>query len=136
LDDSPFQATPSILSARPREGLHSEPSGTLARGGGRLTLSMCTMLTTETICNTATIAAIATSRQFGTMPFRLAEILVQQRTNAYRLAKQLEGKVSRASVYRMASGDKVKLSPEEVAAVCEALDVTPNDLFGWTKRGR
>lgn len=71
------------------------------------------------------------------MRFALAEWMAKRGFNAYRLSQALEGKVGRSSVYRLASGEKVKVTPEEIAHLCEALDVSPNELFGYkAKRGK
>lgn len=70
-----------------------------------------------------------------TMPLRLDELMRKRGMNAYRLAQALDGKMTEASVYRLASGTKVKLSAEEVDLICAALGASPNELFGYRKRG-
>jgi transcriptional regulator with XRE-family HTH domain len=69
------------------------------------------------------------------MGFVLRRLMEERGLNAYQLAKRLEGQIERSSVYRLASGVKVKLSPDEIAALCGALGVSPNQLFDH-KRGK
>ncbi len=67
------------------------------------------------------------------MPLRLDALMQKRKLNAYRLAQALEGKMTETAVYRLARGEKVTLSAVEVDALCEALDATPNELFGYKK---
>jgi DNA-binding Xre family transcriptional regulator len=68
-----------------------------------------------------------------TMPLRVEPLMKKAGMNAYRLAKELEGDLTRSSVYRLVAGEKVKLSADEVEALCKALDASPNELFGYKK---
>ncbi len=68
------------------------------------------------------------------MPLRITELMAREGLNAYRLAQALNGDMSEASVYRLASGAKVKLTAEEVDLLCGALNASPNELFGYKKR--
>jgi DNA-binding Xre family transcriptional regulator len=65
------------------------------------------------------------------------DLLTARRMTPYALAKALEGRVSRSAVYRMAAGEKVALGLDEIAGLCDALDVEPGQLFErMPKRGR
>lgn len=57
------------------------------------------------------------------------DILADRSMTAYALSKALEGRVSRSAVYRMAVGEKVKLDLDEIAALCDALEIEPGELF-------
>jgi DNA-binding Xre family transcriptional regulator len=70
----------------------------------------------------------------GPVHFRLPELMAKRELTAYRLSQLLEGKMSRATVYRAANGSKAKLSPEEVAYLCDTLGVSPNELFGYSRK--
>ena len=65
----------------------------------------------------------------STVRLRVPDLLTTRNLTAYALAKALEGRVSRSAVYRMAAGEKVALSLDEIAGLCDVLDVGPGELF-------
>jgi DNA-binding Xre family transcriptional regulator len=69
------------------------------------------------------------SLDWYSMRLLIAELMEKRGITAYALYRGSKGRLSRSTAYRLASGEKVSLRPEEIAAVCEALEVEPNDLF-------
>lgn len=74
----------------------------------------------------------------STVRLRVPELLTARDITAYALAKALDGRVSRSAIYRMAAGEKVALGLDEIAGLCDALDVEPGELFERVpeKKGR
>ena len=70
----------------------------------------------------------------STVRLLVPDLLAQRGLTAYALAKQVEGRVSRSAIYRMAAGEKVSLGLDEIAALCDALEVEPGALFRREKR--
>lgn len=67
--------------------------------------------------------------QITAVRLRIPELLEARKLSPYALAKALKGRVSRSAVYRLAAGEKVQLSLDEIAALCDALEVEPGELF-------
>lgn len=65
----------------------------------------------------------------------VAELMEQRGITAYRLAADSGGRISQRTAYRLANQEKAALYPEEIAALCDILEVDPADLFEF-KRGR
>jgi DNA-binding Xre family transcriptional regulator len=68
-------------------------------------------------------------RYTSTVRLTVPDILSERAMTPYALAKLVEGRVSRSAVYRMAAGEKVSLGLDEIAALCDALEVEPGTLF-------
>lgn len=74
------------------------------------------------------------------VPVRLSldRYLAASGITTYRLMKQLEGRVSRGTVYSLAQGDAKRLDLDSLAGILEGLEeltgrpVTPNDLLEVT----
>ena len=74
------------------------------------------------------------------MKLRVAELMAERGLTAYALARDSGGRISRSTAYRLMDGTKDVLRIEEIAALCEVLNVAPSDLFKQEpvkgKRGR
>ncbi len=68
------------------------------------------------------------------MRFLGADLLAQRGLTAYRLAAQSGGRIAQRTAYRIAKGEKQALDPDEMAALCDVLGVTPADLFEYRPR--
>ncbi len=66
---------------------------------------------------------------FSTVRLLVPDLIAERAMTTYALSKMVEGRVSRSAVYRMAAGEKVKLDLDEIAALCDAFDVEPGELF-------
>jgi DNA-binding Xre family transcriptional regulator len=66
---------------------------------------------------------------------RIAALMQERGITAYALARDSHGRISRRTAYRLAAEEKAALYPEEIAALCDVLDVEPADLFEF-KPGR
>jgi DNA-binding Xre family transcriptional regulator len=64
------------------------------------------------------------------MRLRVPELLQARGLTAYYLATRSEGRISITAAYRYARTGAFRcLSPEQLAALCEVLDVEPGELF-------
>lgn len=69
------------------------------------------------------------------MRFLGADLLKARGMTPYRLAADSGGRIAQRTAYRIASGEKQALEPEEMAALCDALGVTPAELYEYRKAG-
>jgi DNA-binding Xre family transcriptional regulator len=74
------------------------------------------------------------------MPLRLRfpELLEARGLTPYALAKATDGALSRSMAYRIVAerGAFRCLSPEQIEALCQALEVEPGELFERGRRRR
>lgn len=65
------------------------------------------------------------------MRLRLPELLEEHDTTAYRLAKESDGQISLAAVYRLvkAKGRARYLDANLAEAICRVLEISPAELF-------
>jgi DNA-binding Xre family transcriptional regulator len=72
------------------------------------------------------------------MRLRVAEIMREQGLTTYALHQKVQGVISRSSLYRMVDDPKrAHLATVEIAALCEVLGVSPNELYDYKpKRGK
>jgi DNA-binding Xre family transcriptional regulator len=62
---------------------------------------------------------------------RTPELLKQRKLSAYRLAKDSGGRISMSVAYRLArpTGGEKAVAFDVLAALCDVLKVSPNELF-------
>jgi DNA-binding Xre family transcriptional regulator len=66
----------------------------------------------------------------GSVRLRVPELLRVRALTAYRLATDSGGRISMSMAYRLSRTGAFRcLSPEQLDALCELLDVEPGDLF-------
>ncbi len=73
------------------------------------------------------------------MRLRLPELLAEHDMTAYQLTQRLEGRVSPATVYRLARGEVVQVQLAVLEALCDVFDIKGKDvgvLFEREKPGR
>jgi DNA-binding Xre family transcriptional regulator len=63
------------------------------------------------------------------MRLLVADLMKKREITAHALCKGSNDRISRSTAYRLARGEKVSLRPEEIAALCDVLELEPNDLF-------
>ena len=63
------------------------------------------------------------------MRLLVADLMKKRDITAHALYRDSGDRISRSTAYRLARGEKVSLRPEEIAALCDVLEVEPNDLF-------
>ncbi len=66
-----------------------------------------------------------------TMTLRVQDLADAKGITAYRLAADSDRRISQSAAYRLLDGSKSTVSALEVSALCEVLEVEPNDLFVW-----
>jgi DNA-binding Xre family transcriptional regulator len=74
--------------------------------------------------------------KLSTVTLRVPYLMDKAGITAYRLAADSGGRISRRTAYRLSRGEKAGLYPEEIAALCDVLDVQPGELFEVTKGKR
>jgi DNA-binding Xre family transcriptional regulator len=62
------------------------------------------------------------------MRLRVPELLKEHGMTAYQLAQKLEGRMSPAAVYRLASGHVVHVPLEVLDALCDVFEIKAKDL--------
>lgn len=71
------------------------------------------------------------------MRLRVPELLQKRRLTAYALATRSRGRISMTMAYAYARTGAFRcLSPEQLEALCEVLEVEPGDLFERRPRRR
>jgi DNA-binding Xre family transcriptional regulator len=62
--------------------------------------------------------------------------MAERNVTAYRLAADSGGRISQSTAYRLADGTKESLRLEEIAALCDVLEVDPGQLFELKRAGK
>jgi DNA-binding Xre family transcriptional regulator len=87
-----------------------------------------------------TLSSVAILPKLPTVKLKVADLMAARGMTAYRLAADSGGRISQRTAYRLANNEKAALYAEEIAALCDILEVTPGDLFEYApvkpKRGR
>ncbi len=68
------------------------------------------------------------------MRLRLGELLDARGLTAYALADESDGRLSRSAAYRLLRGQTKSVGFEELAALCDVLGVSVDELFEVTAR--
>jgi DNA-binding Xre family transcriptional regulator len=74
--------------------------------------------------------------RLSVVTLRVPYLMEKAGITAYRLAADSAGRISRRSAYRLSTGEKAALYPDEIAALCDVLDVQPGELFDISKGKR
>ncbi len=65
------------------------------------------------------------------MKLRVGELLQERGMTAYGLAKASDGAISLSVAYRLADDTWEQIPRDTLTALCDALSVTPADLFAY-----
>jgi len=84
------------------------------------------------------LSRVAIVPKLSVVRLLVSDLMEKRGMTAYRLAKDSGGRIRQRTAYRLAQGEKAALYPEEIAALCDMLDVEPGDLFERVpeKRGK